>query len=370
MTPTRREHSVPIERALRSGLQPRPDLVCIGYLCKLVRVTEPTTLGNELLRSAARLSRWASRHASFDVPFAQARLLALLDELGPSRVSALAAADHSSQPTITTQLQRLEASGWVHRAIRPRRRARHGDLPQHRGPRGARERPPGPTGRPVPRPRPARRTGARPRPGRHRRHERAARRRGGHPRSRTPPERTDDHHHVAPTQDRLVDRLRLRDLLHGHRPRRPHPQAHRRRARRRALTGLAALHQLPRRHGHRHARDRLGQQPRRRQAHPAARPRAHHRRRRPRRQPGHRRRHRRLPRPVGPRQRPLHRDRPRHDRQRRIRLGEAGDHPLRGRSRVSASRPARCSAAGSVASRGAGRSTASRSSWRSPSSRP
>ena len=76
-------------------------------------MTEPTTLGNELLRSAARLSRWASRHASFDVPFAQARLLALLDELGPSRVSVLAAADHSSQPTITTQLQRLEASGWV-----------------------------------------------------------------------------------------------------------------------------------------------------------------------------------------------------------------------------------------------------------------
>ncbi|MBW8732290.1 MAG: MarR family transcriptional regulator, partial [Terrabacter sp.] len=37
-------------------------------------MTEPTTLGNDLLRSAARLSRWASRHASFDVPFAQARL--------------------------------------------------------------------------------------------------------------------------------------------------------------------------------------------------------------------------------------------------------------------------------------------------------
>ncbi|MER7073309.1 MarR family transcriptional regulator [Terrabacter sp. NPDC000476] len=80
---------------------------------------EPTALGNELLRSAARLSRWASRHASFDVPFAQARLLALLDELGPSRVSVLAAADHSSQPTTTNQLQRLEAAGWVHRASDP-----------------------------------------------------------------------------------------------------------------------------------------------------------------------------------------------------------------------------------------------------------
>jgi DNA-binding MarR family transcriptional regulator len=78
-------------------------------------VNEPTSLGNDLLRAAARLSRWASRHASFDVPFAQARLLALLDELGPSRISALAVADHSSQPTTTTQIQRIEAAGWVER---------------------------------------------------------------------------------------------------------------------------------------------------------------------------------------------------------------------------------------------------------------
>lgn len=76
---------------------------------------ETDSLGNDLLRSAARLSRWASRNASFDVPFAQARLLALIDELGPSRVSVLAAADHSSQPTITTQLHRVEAAGWVSR---------------------------------------------------------------------------------------------------------------------------------------------------------------------------------------------------------------------------------------------------------------
>ena len=41
-----------------------------------------------------------------------------------------------------------------------------------------------------------------------------------------------------------------------------------------ALAGLAALHQLHGRHGRRHARHRLGQQPRRRQAHPAARPRS------------------------------------------------------------------------------------------------
>lgn len=76
-------------------------------------------LGQHLLRSTARLTRWASRHASFDVPSAQARLLALLDELGPSRVSVLAEADHSSQPSMTTALQRLEAQGWVRRVADP-----------------------------------------------------------------------------------------------------------------------------------------------------------------------------------------------------------------------------------------------------------
>ncbi len=49
-------------------------------------------------------------------------------------------------------------------------------------------------------------------------------------------------------------------------------------------------------------------------------------------------------------------------------LGQAGDHPLRGRARRRhRDRPAR-SAAGSAASRGAGPSTASPCSWRSPSS--
>jgi len=77
------------------------------------------TVANDLLRAAARLSRWASRLASFDVPFAQARLLALLDELGPARVSVLAEADHCSQPTMTTALQRLEAAGWAQRVPDP-----------------------------------------------------------------------------------------------------------------------------------------------------------------------------------------------------------------------------------------------------------
>ena len=77
------------------------------------------TVANDLLRAAARLSRWASQLASFDVPFAQARLLALLDEMGPARVSVLAEADHCSQPTMTTALQRLEAAGWAQRVPDP-----------------------------------------------------------------------------------------------------------------------------------------------------------------------------------------------------------------------------------------------------------
>lgn len=82
-------------------------------------VTAPMSTADDLLRAAARLSRWASRNASFEVPFAQARLLALLEELGPRRISTLAVADHSSQPTITSQVHRLEASGLVDRRPDP-----------------------------------------------------------------------------------------------------------------------------------------------------------------------------------------------------------------------------------------------------------
>ena len=96
-----------------------PGLVNIGHLCKVVDMNPRETVANDLLRSAARLSRWASRLAAFDVSYAQARLLALLDELGPARVSGLAEADHCSQPTMTTALQRLESQGWVQRVPDP-----------------------------------------------------------------------------------------------------------------------------------------------------------------------------------------------------------------------------------------------------------
>lgn len=76
-------------------------------------------LAIELLRSAAGLSRWASRHADLEIPWAQARVLSLLEELGPARITALAEADATSQPTMTTQVQRLEAAGWAERTPDP-----------------------------------------------------------------------------------------------------------------------------------------------------------------------------------------------------------------------------------------------------------
>jgi DNA-binding MarR family transcriptional regulator len=82
-------------------------------------VTDRDDLGNSVLRSAARLTRWASRNASLDVPMAQARLLALVEELQPARISTLAAADHTSQPTMSAQVQRLEAEGWAERVPDP-----------------------------------------------------------------------------------------------------------------------------------------------------------------------------------------------------------------------------------------------------------
>ena len=73
------------------------------------------SLGNDLLLTSARLNRWASRHAKLPAPAGQLRLLSLVDHMGPSRIGDLATADNSSQPTMTTQVQRLEVLGLVER---------------------------------------------------------------------------------------------------------------------------------------------------------------------------------------------------------------------------------------------------------------
>ena len=82
-------------------------------------MTPTDVLADDLLRSAARLSRWASRHADLGMPYAQARVLALVDDLGPARVTTLAAADECSQPSMTAQVHRLEADGLVARSPDP-----------------------------------------------------------------------------------------------------------------------------------------------------------------------------------------------------------------------------------------------------------
>jgi DNA-binding MarR family transcriptional regulator len=81
--------------------------------------TSEDPIGAELLRVIARINRWATRQADVRIPPAQGRLLAQIDELGPARIGDLARADHCSQPTMTTQVQRLEERGWVTRVSDP-----------------------------------------------------------------------------------------------------------------------------------------------------------------------------------------------------------------------------------------------------------
>ena len=77
-------------------------------------------LGADLMRVAARLNRWATRHGRWAVPAAQARLLAQVEEVDAARISDLARADHCSQPGMTAQVRRLEAAGLLTRAPDPR----------------------------------------------------------------------------------------------------------------------------------------------------------------------------------------------------------------------------------------------------------
>ncbi|MFB6721485.1 MarR family winged helix-turn-helix transcriptional regulator [Kribbella sp. NPDC056345] len=75
-------------------------------------------LGVDVVVAAARLTRMASRDVSA-LPHAAMRLLGRLDELGPTRISDLAKADRTSQPTMSTLVQRVEEQGWVRRAPDP-----------------------------------------------------------------------------------------------------------------------------------------------------------------------------------------------------------------------------------------------------------
>jgi DNA-binding MarR family transcriptional regulator len=76
-------------------------------------------LGSDLLTVVARLNRYATQRIQMQLPAAQARLLSTIDAQGEARICDLAAVDHCSQPTMTTQVRRLEDAGLVTRTVDP-----------------------------------------------------------------------------------------------------------------------------------------------------------------------------------------------------------------------------------------------------------
>ncbi|CKI16272.1 MarR family transcriptional regulator [Mycolicibacterium smegmatis] len=84
-----------------------------------VPVTYETELGADLLAVVARLNRLATQRTRLPLPYAQARLLSTIEDQGEARISDLALLDHCSQPTMTTQVRRLEEAGLVSRTADP-----------------------------------------------------------------------------------------------------------------------------------------------------------------------------------------------------------------------------------------------------------
>ncbi|WP_084386347.1 MarR family winged helix-turn-helix transcriptional regulator [Castellaniella caeni] len=76
-------------------------------------------VGAQLLDRIVRLNRWVAHHTTWAVPLAQARVLSQLSDLGPSRIGDLARAEHCSQPTLTTLVQRLQEQALVERTPDP-----------------------------------------------------------------------------------------------------------------------------------------------------------------------------------------------------------------------------------------------------------
>ncbi|WP_442932089.1 MarR family winged helix-turn-helix transcriptional regulator [Mycobacterium sp. 050134] len=76
-------------------------------------------MGADLLAVVARVNRLATQRIQMPLPAAQARLLATIEVQGEARIGDLAALDHCSQPTMTTQVRRLEDAGLVTRMVDP-----------------------------------------------------------------------------------------------------------------------------------------------------------------------------------------------------------------------------------------------------------
>jgi DNA-binding MarR family transcriptional regulator len=83
------------------------------------RSATDTTLSADLLSVVARVNRLATQRVKLELPYAQARLLSTIEDQGAARISDLAAFDHCSQPTMTTQVRRLEEAALVSRITDP-----------------------------------------------------------------------------------------------------------------------------------------------------------------------------------------------------------------------------------------------------------
>lgn len=77
-------------------------------------------LGEDLITTSARMVRWAPLSTPLTLSLAAGRILARLNDKGPTRISELAVAERCSQPTITNHVKRLEAGGLVERQSDPR----------------------------------------------------------------------------------------------------------------------------------------------------------------------------------------------------------------------------------------------------------
>jgi DNA-binding MarR family transcriptional regulator len=74
-------------------------------------------LGEDLVTTSARIVRWVPKSNTFTLSLAAARILARLNDNGPTRISELALAERCSQPTITNHIKRMEAAGFVDRQV-------------------------------------------------------------------------------------------------------------------------------------------------------------------------------------------------------------------------------------------------------------
>jgi DNA-binding MarR family transcriptional regulator len=79
-------------------------------------VDDVVELGGDLVTQASRLLRVVRRENALP---ASARVLSLLDQLGPCGVTALATADRCSQPTMSTAVKELVGRGLASRTPDP-----------------------------------------------------------------------------------------------------------------------------------------------------------------------------------------------------------------------------------------------------------